>query len=356
MSVPATRLATTVQRLGRMPVIRVPERPAAPPARDRYQPSGDVTVQRLNVSVNRLARILATARPQPPVPAPPGQAPTKPKAKHRPMRVKDLPSYLNVNYGGAGGVPMPGVNVNATGPTRASYHAAQRDGKILADLVKTGEWFDARGRLKYTARQMADRIADPYTRPLQGKRPGGADMVVLDEVNDRLNVNPKAFAEALRLVKKRYPDRPLVLYVSHPDRLSPVLLKAVETFADRVLLEMYRWESQYPGGNVTSAAFDEFLRPVQRVAPRILDKVVPVLGVDQRPGPYDFDNSSRVDFKHFLNEEVHALKNHPLLEHMKGIGNYPAYGMTDDTKQWFSKLADWYVKRGHHGLMPETKR
>lgn len=284
-------------------------------------------------------------KPAAPKPAPPKPAPAKPRI----MRPRDLPRRLDVGYGGFRD-ELTNVDMIATGATRARYRRAEREGKILGDLVKSWDWFDARGRLKLGARQIADALTDPYTRTLQGVRPQGADVVVFDEVNDRLNVAPATFARGLALAKKRYPHRPLVVYLSHPERLHPTLLKAVEKHADRVLMEVYLWESR-EGGRVTPSDFDPMFAPIARTAPGILRKCHPILAISEKPGPYDFNDRKDVDFKRFLNDQAHALQHNRYTKGMHGLGAYATYEATSGTLGFYDKLVRWYSERGRNKKM-----
>lgn len=304
---------------------------------------------------------MAPVAPLPP--AAPVVKPAKPAVKHpvkkpaahqhpapkqpKPMRPSDLPKGLDVTYGGFGNGKVKNADMKATVPTRSEYLSAKKQGKLIGDLVKSGGWFDANGHLKVTARQMADQLSAPYRDTLHGARPNGADAVVFDEINDRLNVAPKTFERALQLVKQRYPNRPLIVYLSHPERLNPELMKAADKYADRVLVEAYQWESSH-GGTIRPQDFDATFAPIARTAPGILKKASPVLAISEKPGPYDFNNLANVDFGHFLNDEVYALRHNQYSKNMRGLGAYATYEATPKTLGIYDRLVNWYSKKNHH--------
>jgi hypothetical protein len=237
-----------------------------------------------------------------------------------------------------------------TGATAHQYASAQKQGKLLGDVVKSGDWFDANGRLQLNATQIADALTKPFDNTLGGKRPQGADVVVFDEVNDRLNVAPETFAKGLALAKKRHPNRPIVVYLSHPDRLSPTLLKAVEKHADRVLVESYLWESR-ENGHVTPDDFNVDYAPIAKTAPGILKKAHPVIAISEKPGPYNFNDRADVGFKKFLNDQAYALQHNAFTKNLKGLGAYATYEATPETNAFYDKLVTWYSTQGRNRKM-----
>lgn len=279
--------------------------------------------------------------------------PAKPKAKApkpKVFRTRDLPKALDVTYGSFKD-QIKHVDMVATSGTRSHYRRSQKQHQMLGDLVKSWNWFDANGRLKLNARQIADELSLPFEGTLAGKRPQGADAVVFDEVNDRLNVAPQTFAKGLALAKKRHPNRPIIVYLSHPDRLNPILLKAVEKYADRVLVESYFWESR-ENGRITPSDFDKDYAPIKRIAPGILKKAHPVLAISEEAGPYNFNDRKDISFKRFLNDQAYALQHNPYTKHLKGLGAYATYEASAGTLAFFDKLVKWYSKDGRNKKMP----
>jgi hypothetical protein len=297
----------------------------------------------------------APSKPAQPTPTkPPATQKPRPKPKPKPAKpkvytVKDLPKGLDVTYGSFRD-EVKNVDVVATSGTRFHLKRGEKLHQKVGDLVKSWNWFDANGRLKLNAHQIADELSKPYGNTVGGKRPNGADMVIFDEVNDRLNVAPKTFARGLAMAKKRHPNRPLIVYMSHPDRLNPILLKAVEKYADRVLVESYLWESR-ENGHVTPSDFNVDYAPIARVAPGILKKAHPVIAISEKPGPYNFNDRSDIDFKKFLNDQAYALQHNPYTKHMRGLGAYATYEAQPGTLKFFDKLVKWYSKEGHNKKM-----
>lgn len=291
-------------------------------------------------------------KPKPGAPGKPGQ-PGKPRPKPGPKKVytvKDLPKSLDVTYGSFKS-EIKNADMVATSGTRAYVRKSEKHDQLLGDLVKSGDWFDKNGRLTLSAEQIADALSRPFEGTLAGTRPEGAKAVVFDEVNDRLNVAPKTFARGLALAKKRHPNRPIIVYLSHPDRLDPILLKAVEKHADRVLVENYFWESR-ENGRITPDDLNKDYAPIARIAPGILKKAHPVLAISEKPGPYNFNDRKDVNFKRFLNDQAYALQHNAYTKHMRGLGAYATYEASPETLKFFDKLVKWYSKDGRNKKMP----
>ena len=132
--------------------------------------------------------------------------------------------------------------------------------------------------------------------------------------------------------------------------LASLLEDSAEKYADRVLVENYLWESR-EGGRVTPSDFDVDYAPIARIAPGILKKAHPIIAISEKPGPYNFNDRSDVDFKRFLNDQAYALQHNRYTKHMRGLGAYATYEASDSTLKFFDKLVKWYSKEGHNKKM-----
>ena len=205
-----------------------------------------------------------------------------------------------------------------------------------------------------TAEELADYWCDALENDLDGELPGGFDAIAIDEIGSPDGSGESArICTALKLTRERCPDRRVFVWggwrlgeggggsryvaadVTYDDEL-----RAVYEYADLLLYERYIRE-----GNPQFYNFVPSAENLARRVPGMLGKTIYGLYISQSK-PFVGDDSDRLDFKDFLDEQFHMFANEPILTQTPGIAFWPFYRAKADTIAHVDELIRHYYQGG----------
>lgn len=166
------------------------------------------------------------------------------------------------------------------------------------------------------------------------------------------------WAEAVRNLKRTYPDRSAYIYCCGPIlieaeavSLRPVFDALKET-AGKLVLEAYLTEKptrEAALAHLRSRLQDETM-VLEKVYPDFARHTVLAVGAFDRFGP-ELNACPHTDFRVFLDMQLQLIATDPGWRNLYGIQPYLTYHMTEETQRWFGKLLRHYCIEGKTDLL-----
>ena len=205
-----------------------------------------------------------------------------------------------------------------------------------------------------TAEDFVDHWSAPFDNDLGGALPGGFDAISIDEFHSAPDGSPAATrtATALRALRASYPDKLIYgwgvwkLADGGPNsrynkgKTFDEQLEAINECCDLFMLECYTRE-----GNPQFYLFERFAKNLESRVPELLKKTIFGLYITQSE-PFIADDDCKYDFKDFLDEQFHLIRNSEVCAPMPGIAFWPFYRAKADTRAHVNELIRHYYLDG----------
>ena len=160
-----------------------------------------------------------------------------------------------------------------------------------------------------SASQLLARWRAPFQNTLGGQLSGGYDAIAIDELlaaSTNGTANSNSVVSALGQLRNLYPHKGIYVattwhYGSQSSNYTDQL-KAINNYADLIMVENYLREDNYNYGY-----FNSYADNLKSAVPGILEKSVYGLYIPQ--GGYVADTSTNVGFWGFLDDQLHRIRN-----------------------------------------------
>jgi len=242
---------------------------------------------------------------------------------------------------------IPPFNVIEGATTDADFVKELRAGGGVFACRRGGDdigWFNS----PQTPVEMALCLAEPFEDELDGALPGGFDAISVIEIAGSMGGHAdgeeyaEKTAEVLRILNELYPEKLLFVWTTYRaghtwvGKTYITELTAVRDYADMLVYEAYRYES-----NPRLDLFRIYADNIEWQAPGIRAKTIYDLYIPQNTF-FIADDSTDKGFWGFLDEQMHIIKNDPVMVTMPGISFWPYYRAEFMTPEFCAKLSNHY--------------
>ncbi len=200
--------------------------------------------------------------------------------------------------------------------------------------------------------ELVRRWSAPFLDDIGGKLPGGYDAIAIDEFRADLDGSKQSaiVCEALKRTRVAFPKKQIYVaatwQLGRNSRSHVEQLRAVDSFADVLMLEVYLRESRPAYGYIANWAGQ-----IQAISPRLLAKTVYGLGIAQRG--YLFDDTSSLSFLAHLDHQFHVMRQDRRARLMPGVMFWVYYrSQTEYLPEYLARLSQHYFheeKRSRFG-------
>jgi hypothetical protein len=215
----------------------------------------------------------------------------------------------------------------------------------------------AAGDTATCGQQIADLLTKPYSNTLNGALPGGFDAISWDELapDEDSRVATQVQIAAIKAIKARYPNKLFLAFAwMYEFDNAGTFFQTIRDNVDLFLPERYFRESadgisqlEPKLHRTVSQALNFTADYLENTAPGILAKSVFALDLSSNEWFRQIDRDLNCDYKDFLDEQFHILRNSENPAKTKGVAFYPGLRESrSDIWLWAMQLVKHYYYDG----------